>query len=267
MITSIAFIAAMTLAPAQGGLTLGGARVTYGELGSVRPDLKFLPGDIFFVGFDIDGIKVDETGKVKYSMGMEVVDKDNKAIFIQKPQDRDDFLPLGGTKLPARAFVSIGLDQAPGTYTCRVTVVDLATKTSKTLEQNFDVIKAAFGLVQVFTSSDGKGEIPAPPLGVAGQSIFVHFAVIGFARDAKAKQPDLDVEMAVLNKDGTPALPKPSSLNINSGVDAKDSGIPLRFLLPMNRAGDFTVELKSTDKVSKATSRVTFPIKVLPTVN
>src|SRR5579862_9260230 len=65
MLTSVALAAALTLAPAQGALTLSGARVTYGELGAARPDLKFLPGDIFFVGFDIDGIKVDESGKVQ----------------------------------------------------------------------------------------------------------------------------------------------------------------------------------------------------------
>jgi hypothetical protein len=267
MLTTMALAAALTLAPAQAGFTLGGARVTHGELGNVRQDLKFLPGDIFFVGFDIEGIKVDAAGKVKYSMGMEVIDKDKKPIFSQKPQDREDFLPLGGTKLPARAFVSIGFDQAPGAYTCRVTVVDLATKVSKTLDQPFDVLKAAFGIVQFFTSSDPKGEIPAPPLGVAGQSIYVHFAIVGFARDPKKMQPSIQVEMSVKNKDGTPTLANPTTISITSGVDAADSGIPLRFLLPMNRAGDFTVELKATDAISKTTSQLVFPIKVLQSPN
>src|SRR5262245_34655986 len=112
MLTSVTLAAVMTLAPgqgAQGGLTLSGARVTFGELGAVRPDAKFLPGDIFFVAFDIDGIKVDETGRVKYSMGMEVVNKDNAPIFKQQPMEREDFLPLGGTKLPARAYITVGL--------------------------------------------------------------------------------------------------------------------------------------------------------------
>jgi hypothetical protein len=267
MLTSVALVAAMTFAPAQGGLTLSGARVTFGELGAVRTDTKFLPGDIFFVAFDIDGIKVDEMGRVKYSMGMEVVNKENAAIFKQQPMDREDFLPLGGTKLPARAFVTVGLDQAPGPYTCRVTVTDRSTKTSQTIEAKFEVLKKAFGLVQVYTSADGKGEVPAPTLGVAGQSVYVHFAAVGFARDEKTKQPNVEVEMAVTLKDGTPALAKPTSIVIDKDVGAEDSGIPLRFLLPMNRAGEFNVELKATDKISKATSKVVLPIKVLPAVN
>ena len=70
--------------------------------------------------------------------------------------------------------------------------------------------------------------------------------------------------MSVLTKDGSATLPKPTSLSITKDIDEKDIGIPLRFMLPLNRSGDFTVELKATDKVTKATSRVAFPIKVLP---
>jgi hypothetical protein len=269
MWTSLALAAALSLSPGQGaGLTLSNARATFGELGNPRPDTKMLPGDIFFVAFDIEGIKVDEEGKVLYSMAMEVTDKNGKSIFKQQPVDRNDFLPLGGNKLPARAFVSVGLDQEPGTYTCKVTVTDRAAKTSKTLEQNFEVLPKAFGLVQVYTSADAKGEVPAPTLGVAGQSVWVHFAVVGFERDTKSakatKQPNVAVEMAVLNKDGTKTLPKPTATTIDGMVDEKDNGIPLRFLLPMNRAGDFIIELKATDALSKKTSRVTLPIKVLP---
>lgn len=267
MMTSLALVAALTLTPAQGGLTLSGTRITYGELGALRTDLKFLPGDIYFVAFDIDGIKVDETGRVKYSMGMEVVDKDGAPIFKQKPEDREDYLPLGGTKLPARAFITIGLDQAPGTYTCKVTVIDRATKATQTLEQKFDVLAKNFGLVQVYTCGDAKGEIPAPPLGVVGQSLFVHFTLVGFSRDAKTKQPNLDVEMAVLTRDGTTTLPKAASIVIDNDVGAEENLVHLRFQLPLNRAGDFVVELKATDKVTKATSRVQLPVKALPVGN
>ncbi len=267
MLTSVALLAVLSLTPAQGGLSLTGARVTYGELGAPRPDLKYLPGDKFFVAFDIEGITVDDTGRVKYSMGMDVINKDGTPIFVQQPQEREDFLPLGGSKLPGRAFVTIGFDQVPGAYTCKVTVTDRASKSTKTLEQKFEVIAKDFGLVQVLTSADNKGEIPLPPLGVAGQSIFVHFGVVGFTREAKLKQPDVIVEMAVLTKDGKPALAKPDSININSEVDAGDLGIPFRFFLPLNRPGEFTIELKATDKLTKAVSKVQLPIKVLPPPN
>ena len=266
MLTSTALIAAMAFAPGQGGLTLSNARVTFGELGSTRPDVKFLPNDIFFISFDIDGIKIDENGRVRYSMAMEVVDKDNKVIFKQQPIDREDFVPLGGSKLPARAFVTLMPDQTDGAYTCRVTVTDRSTKASQTIEQKFEVLKKDFGIVVVYTSADGKGEIPTPQIGAAGQLIFVHFAVCGFSRDAKTKQPNVTVEMVVLARDGGATLPKPSTFTVDREVAQTDTVIPLRSALPLNRAGDFTVELKAVDNVSKGKPvKVSFPIRVVPT--
>src|SRR5262245_6957803 len=220
MLHSMALIAALSMipGPAQStGLTLSNPRVTYGELGSPRPDAKLLPGDIFFLSFDIDGIKVSDTGRVKYGMAMEVTDSAGKSIFKQMPVERDDFLPLGGTKLPARAFVSVGVDQSPGTYTCKVTVTDMAEKdkaVSKSLEQKFEVLARGFGIVQLYTAADLKGEIPAPLVGVAGQAIFVHFAVIEFARDPGTKQPNLTIEMVVYGQDKKPTLVKPTTKQI-----------------------------------------------------
>jgi hypothetical protein len=272
MLTSMALFAALTMTPGQaGGLTLSNPRITYGELGSTRPDNKLLPGDIFFLSFDIDGIKVSEAGRVKYGMAMEVTDATGKSIFKQMPVERDDFLPLGGTKLPARAFVSVGPDQAAGLYTCKVTVTDMSDKdkpVAKTLEQKFEVLSKGFGIVQLYTAADAKGEIPAPLVGVAGQALFVHFAVIGFGRDDKAKQPNMTIEMVVYGQDSQPTLPKPTVKQIpdeaDGKVDEKVVGVPMRFLVPLNREGGFLIRLKATDNVSKKTSIVDLPLRVFP---
>jgi hypothetical protein len=277
MFTSVAVLA-LALAPAQQGqssLTLSNPRATYGELGSARPDTKFLPGDIFFLSFDIEGIKVSEAGRVKYGMAMEVVDSAGKSIFKQNPVERDDFLPLGGNKLPARAFVSVGVEQPAGTYTCRVTVSDLAEKdktVSKTLEQKFEVLPRGFGIVQLYSAADLKGEIPAPLVGVAGQSLFVHFAVIDFQRSKeKGDQPDITIEMVVYDKDKKPTLVSPTKKQIpdeaDGKVDPKIVGVPMRFLVPLNREGGFLIELKATDNVSKKVSQVYLPLRVFPAVN
>lgn len=275
MFTSMALFAALTMTPGQsGGLTLSNPRITYGELGSTRPDNKLLPGDIFFVSFDIDGIKVNEAGRVKYGMAMEVTDATGKSIFKQMPVERDDFLPLGGTKLPARAFVSVGVDQPAGTYTCRVTVTDMADKdkpVAKSLDQKFEVLPRGFGIVQLYTAADAKGEIPAPLVGVAGQALFVHFAVMEFARDPGTKQPNITIEMVVYGKDSQPTLAKPTVKQIpdeaDGKVDEKVVGVPMRFLVPLNREGGFLIRLKATDNISKKTATVDLPLRVFPAGN
>ena len=69
-------------------------------------------------------------------MSMEVTDKAGKDVYKpEKPAEREEVLPLGGTRLPARAFVILKPDQEPGTYTCKVTVTDNASKATKVLEK------------------------------------------------------------------------------------------------------------------------------------
>jgi len=264
MLTTLALVGVMTLAPAQGGLALENVRITYGELGAPRPDNSLLPGDIFFLAFDIKNITVDPTGKVQYSMSMEVTNAAGAKVFEQKPVDRNDFLPLGGNKLPARAYVTVPLDQEPGTYSCKLVVIDKANKAEQSITQKFIVKQKQFGIVSLYTSSDAKGELPAPPYGMTGQSVWVHFVVVLFDRDKTKKQPSLSVEMSTLSADGMPTVPKPTILEISSEVDEKDTGIPLRFLLPLNRPGKFTVQLKVTDKLTNKTSSVQLPIEVVP---
>lgn len=270
MYSTLALAAVLSLTPAQSTaqtkLSLTNAKATYGELGTPRPDSKLLPGDVFFLSFDIEGIQVDKEGKVSYTMEMVVSDNAGKPIFKQQPVEKNDFLPLGGTTLPARAYISINLDQGAGMYTCKVTVTDRATKSQASVEKTFEVTKLDYGLVQVYTSWDPQGQLPAPQAGIVGQSIWVHFAVVGFGRTA-AKQPDLTVEMVVLDKSGKPTLAQPSSIEVNKNIDENDKGIPLRFMLPLNRTGEYTIELKATDKVSKKTSTVTLPFKSIASGN
>jgi hypothetical protein len=274
MLTSLALFAALGMTPAQaGGMTLTNPRITYGELGSTRPDNKFLPGDIFFLSFDIDGIKVSPEGRVKYGMAMEVLDATGKAVFKEKPIERDDFLPLGGTKLPARAWASVGVDQPAGTYTCKITVSDLADKdklVSKSLEQKFEVTARGFGFVQVYSAADADGRVAAPLVGVSGQLMWVHFSIIGFDRDtdAKSKQPNFTIEMVVYDKGSQPTLTKPTVKQVpdeaDGKVDEKVVGVPMRFQVPLNREGGFLIELKATDNISKKSAKVYLPLKVFP---
>ena len=272
MWTALPLVAALTLTPAQpkagdapaGGLNLTNVRNTYGELGGTRPDTPLLPGDVLFVGFDIEGIAIDPAGMVKYTMAMEVLDKDGKSIFKQDPADKTDFVPLGGTKLPARAFVTVGLEQAPGQYTLRVTVTDKATKASKALDRKFEVRPRDFGLVAVYTSVDPPGQLPAPTTGVVGQSVYVQFGVVGFGRDPKTKQPNVTIEMIPTDEQGKPTMQQPNVYTQDGMIGEKDLGFSVRFLLPMTRAGKFTVRLKATDKVTGKTATFELPIAVVP---
>ena len=49
------FALGLATAPAS-ALELTNPRNTYGELGGTRPEAALLPGDVLFVGFDIEGL-------------------------------------------------------------------------------------------------------------------------------------------------------------------------------------------------------------------
>jgi hypothetical protein len=205
-------------------------------------------------------------------MGLEMTDATGKVLFKQEPEEKSDFVPLGGSKIPGRAFVMAGYDQPPGVYTMKLTVTDnkspVMPKPTKTLIKKFEVKDKEFGIVAVMTTVNDRGDIPAPTTGVVGESVFIHFQITGFARDPKRKQPNVLVEMQPLDENGKSTLGKPVSYTLEGGVD--EAGPPLftlRFMLPMTRVGKFTIRLTATDRVANKKATFDLPIAVVPSAN
>jgi hypothetical protein len=260
MMHSLLLLAALAAPGQADGLTLADARLTYGLLGPKRDGAKFLPGDALFLAFTVNGVTAAPDGKVHYSIALDVTGPGGKTLLRQPPRDEEVINSLGGSSLPALAQVQIGLEQAPGEYTLKVTVTDLTTKKTASLEQKAEVLPKAFGLVHLTTTADGAGQVPAGVLGV-GQSLYVNGHVVGFQR-AAGGQPAVAFELRVLDEAGKPTMTKPLTGRIDKGVPPKDPVLPGQFLVSLNRAGKFTVEIKATDEVANKTSTVSFPITV-----
>ncbi len=263
MWTTMALAAALSLGQGQASqLTLTNVRNTYGFLGPVRTDNKYLPGDSYFVQFDIEGVQVAADGKVIYRMGMEVTDAKGKKLYGEDPRDLETYNTLGGSRVPAFANVDVGVDQPPGELTLKVTVTDRATKATQTLTRKFEVAPKNFGLVRPQLTN---GQIPAPPLGVEGQEYWVHFAAISFERD-KAKKPNLSFELRVLDASGKPTFASGGTIDVTDmpkGAPADSVAIPMQFILKLNRSGRYTVQLNAVDQISKKTAKYAFPLTVL----
>src|SRR5438128_2642324 len=149
MWSTLTLMAALALAPAQDGtLKLTNPRATYGSLGAERANARLLPGDIYFISFDIENVSTAKDGKVLYSMGMKLTNKEGKVQFEKAPEGQEVYNSLGGNRLPAFAVTQIGLDTPPGEYTMTVTVVDRVSKTSDKLSSTFEVVPSSFGIVQ-----------------------------------------------------------------------------------------------------------------------
>jgi hypothetical protein len=261
-VCSVTLVAAVawTLMDA-GGLTITNARSTYGTLGPVRRDARFLPGDDFHLCFDIEGAKANAAGKVLYSLGMEVTDSQGKVRFRQIPNDLEADAPRS-KGLPACASIQIGLDQDPGVYTVKVTVKDRVSGATGEITRTCQVTPKAFGLVRVTVTSDAEGKVPAAVL-QERKPAWINFAAVGFAQGKSGGQPHVSVVMRLTDEAGRSALAKPSMGEISKDVPANARALPMQFALEINRAGKFNVELTATDHVTGQSVNVSYPITVV----
>jgi hypothetical protein len=262
LVFALGFSSTLTLA-GSGKLTLTNVRATYGLFGPARADARALPGDTFNLEFDIEGITVAPDGKVHYRISLEALDANGKVIYRQKAADQVALASLGGQSVPAQASLDIGLDQPAGDYTVKVTVADRDAKQPQSITQKLQVLPADFGLVQLKITSDPDGTVPTGLVG-AGQSIWVNFAAVGFARDKTTRQPNVQFEMRILDEDGKPTLPQPETGTINQDVPANDKLLGGQFPISANRSGKFVVELKAVDKIAGKSAAVSFPLTVQP---
>lgn len=264
MWTTVAVLTALSLAPNQGGsLKLDNVRSTHGILGPARTSENYVPGDALTLNFDIDGITIDDKGKILYSIAYEVKNLDDKSTVVsQAPQKLETITAFGGKRAQGMVQLNIGTEQPPGNYSMKVTVTDRASGATQELTHKFTVVQPKLAIVRLRTSSDRDGVSPVPALG-EGQDVWFNFGVVGFGRDATTKQPSVQFEFNVLDDAGKPTMAKPYVTTFNKDVPEKNLAIPEHFPLSLTRAGKFTIEMTVTDQLTKKTDKLTIPLTVI----
>jgi hypothetical protein len=243
---------------AGGKLSLANVRSTYGVNGPVRDDAKYLPGDRIDLSFDITNITVDpKSGLAKWKMVMEVFDDKKPKSIFSKETPNEMVVVLGGRRLPAYCFVSMGLDQPPGKYTLRVTVIDEANKATTKHDHPFVVGEKAFGIVGLM----------AQPIGLTSQTSGARFDVVGMKRDGK-NSFDLKVSMRIYDEKNQPTLQQPLASEFPKDLPSmvepeKLNTLPVAFPIELTRPGRFRVELEATDNLAKTTKKLSYTLNVL----
>jgi hypothetical protein len=246
-----------------GKLSVTNDRLTYGHLGPPRESAKYLPGDMIYLIFEVQNMTFDKDGKSSYAVGLEILDGKGGELHKQKPRSAVTRNYLGGTAVPCAANMQVPLETPPGNYTLRVTVIDNATKQAVTAERKVEVLPKGFGLVHIGTSADPDATIAWSPVGVVGDSIYLNFSAVGFARDPKTKQPNIKASMRVLDEKGQPAGSAKMNGEAKSDVPENMAVVPMQFGITLNRTGRFTLELTATDVLTGKTSTVAFPVRVV----
>ena len=261
---------AFTLALALGGsgapagqLEITNVRSTYGYLGPKRPRTGVLAGETVHFAFDIKNLQLDKGGRAHYSVALEILDPKGEVFYREAARNAVAHNYLGGNAMPCTAHLALPLDTPPGEYTLRVTINDRTAKKTVTLATKGKVLPRAFGLIRVGTYQDRAGKIPTAPVGVIGETLYVDFSAVNFARDKATKQPSLSVKMRVLDEKGNPTFAAPLTGRANSGIAEDVKILPMQFGVTLNRAGRFTVEIEATCELCRASTRITFPLLVV----
>ena len=261
MTARLAWLAAGVLAmmPASGGaFEFKNVRPSYGPLGATRPDTKCLPGDILFISYEIDGVKIDATKKsASYVTTLEVIDKAGKVIYAKGTPN--EMIPqMGGSRIPGDLHIIMGLNQLPGKYQVKLTVQDRhADNETKSFSKEFELLKSEFGFV----------DVAAPAVAFPGQPYAAAYALVGFSLD-KAKNPDATVKMRVLDPAGKPVndapvlheFPRDFPEGVNLG---RENFLRMNFPIFPNRPGRFIVEIIAEDKIAKRTVTLRYPLVVI----
>src|SRR5262249_46921492 len=151
-----------------------------------------------------------------------------KVIFQHKPHDHQAVIALGGHQMPAFARFNVGLHQPPGDYQVKVTVTDKPSNQTQSITQTVTVLPPEFGIVHVEMSTDEEGKDPTVVFG-AGEVLRLHYMLVGFGRNQPDNQPDVTLEVRVVDENGQPTLQKPFSADINRDTPADAHALPARF--------------------------------------
>jgi hypothetical protein len=272
MWTTLALLSALNIAPAQAGkLELKNPRFTYGMLGQERKDSSFLPIDLVWLAFEIEGLQVKEDGSGRYSMAMKLKNnKKNKYVFEQNPQELAFTNSLGGTSQPVQVLTHVIAGMEPGDYTIEVEVKDLLANTAQKVERVFTVKPLEFGIINpgLTVNVNNPNPVFAPPVAVPGQNLKLHFSTVGASEAGDKGLPKVSVKAEIQDEAGNTVVKKPitgTATSYENEESKRNKFIPFEVPIQVNRSGTFKIVVSATDEHAHKT--VTLPPLTLKVVD
>jgi hypothetical protein len=163
------------------------------------------------------------------------------------------------------------LNAPPGKYTIKLNVRDVGTGAVGTLVKEFEVVKK-FGFIRTrFTAPfvlpvrtpEEDPFPPAPPVVVPGQSLWLHYALVGFAHDKKG-HPDVSIELKIVDAATGKETTKAAKARVRPAIKANGPVINFQPIpLELYKPGRYQVKLISKDNVSGATAERVLDLLVL----
>ncbi len=256
---------ALAAAPASAKLEIEKIEPCYGRLGPVRKTLDFYPYDEVYFRFTVTGARADDDGKLDVEISRVLLDDKGKEVVAKKSFGLKGQLTFGNDSFPGSVSISLPEPAIAGDYTLKVTVKDNLASDETGFERKMKLKATEYAIISPELFHDAGHVVPAAAGGTVGQQLHFRLYTIGFDRS----QGKIDSEMTVqvLDKDKKELLPKPLRVIAEKDDEKVVKELPaLDFSgwVVLTKAGEFTLRIKVTDRISKQTATFEVLLKVTP---
>ncbi len=243
-------------------LEIANVQPAHGLLGPARASDDVFPLDEYVVRFQLAGVKLTPDGKTDCELAIRLVNAAGKSVVDTKA-GLQRVLSLGGDAVTTFAVVTFPVAAPAGEYKLTVTVRDRVASETASFERTLTCKAAEFRILAPRFSHDPEGKLPAGTTGIAGESLYYRFKVIGYD---KAKKVSLTMKAEVTDAAGKVVDAKPLVTNAETTDPDKLAGmLQANFsgTVALNRVGEFKLKITVEDNVAKKTATFEAPIKAL----
>lgn len=234
----------------QAELQLTNIEAVHGEYGPLREELSIYPQEELLFRFLVEGVSVDEQGRSDLELSRTILDSDGE-VLASDATPTAGVLALGGSTMPGTASLAFGPDVTPGIYQLIIGAKDNLSGEEAEFRREVAVRPTEFAIVNPRFSYDEEGAIAAPVGGLLGQSLYFTLQAIGF--DRTQGKLSLEMKVQLFDENSEPLMPQPIYAELASDdadVVAEVPHVTFSGQMALNRAGEFTIEVIVTDRIS-----------------
>lgn len=234
----------------QAELQLTNIEAVHGEYGPLREELSIYPQEELLFRFLIEGVTVDEKGSSNVDLSRTILDPDGE-VLASDGTPTSGVLALGGSTMPGTASLTFSPGTPPGVYQLIIGVKDNLSGEEAEFRREVNVRPTEFAIVNPRFAYDSDGTIAAPVGGLLGQSLYFTLQAIGF--DRTQGKLSLEMNVQLFDADSEPLMPEPIHAELASDdaeVVADAPHVTFSGQMALNRAGEFTIEVIVTDRIS-----------------
>ncbi len=246
-------------------LTVGEVHFVDSKVGPKLANHTYVPGESVYMRFDVGDMrkaKLDEQGRIWLKVEVEVLGPDKAAVLKRTTlSDLHETNAFNAAQLAVCARVEMPLESKKGAHTVNIYATDVNAAAETRKQASFVVGASAFRAINIRFTADPAGKFDRPPRFERGETLRLHYGILGFKRAAAGihVQQDLQVKDAT----GKVVVSMPLMLNYKGAVPAKMHVVPANLSLALNVAGKHTVILVLRDKLAGTQVVRELPIEVI----